>query len=246
LRETTRRTRKEVLLAVDPHSPRSSAGRDSIRVLVADGDGLARGALRDALSAAGLTVVGQAADSEQAVSLATRCRPDVVLLDSAVPPEGALATMRALAPLVPKTRIIVLAPPGDDTAALLAVAEGAAGYLSREIDLVALARAVEGVMADEAAISRATAWRLMAHVRQLAAGLIGMRPVKSELTTREWEVVDFLKAGASTTEIARTLVLSPDTVHSHVQNILRKLNAHSRAEAVEIAERSRAGLPELV
>ena len=230
---------------MDPHSPRPSAGRGSVRVLVAEGDSLARGALRDALSGAGLTVVGQAADSEQAVGLAARCRPDVVLLDSAMPPDGALATMRALAPLAPDTRIIVLAPPGDDTAALLAVAEGAAGYLTRDIELAALARAVEGVMADEAAISRATAWRLMAHLRQLAASLVGMRPVVSELTTREWEVVDFLKTGASTTEIARTLVLSPETVHSHVQNILRKLNAHSRAEAVEIAERSRAGLPKV-
>lgn len=210
-------------------------------MLVADGDGLARRALRDAMSDGGLTVVGQAADLSQAVGLATRCAPHVVLLDAGLPPDGGLAAMQALMAAAPDARVVVLAAADSDDAALLAVADGAAGYLPRDIELGALARAVAGVMAGEAAISRAMAARLMERLHALAAARAGMRPVRSELTTREWEVLDLLKTGSSTTQIARELVVSPDTVYSHIQHILRKLGAHSRAEAVAIAQRAGAG-----
>ena len=100
-------------------------------------------------------------------------------------------------------------------------------------------------MKGEAAISRAMALRLLERVRALAGGFDGMRPVRSELTTREWEVVDLLKTGASTSVIAEALVISPDTVHTHVRHLMRKLGVHSRADAVVVAERVRSGLPML-
>ena len=209
-----------------------------IRVLIADGDDLARNALRKALGNGRLSVVGQAADAPQALGLATRCEPDVILLDAALPPDGGLAAMHELSAAAPGTRVILLGSPEEDDAGVRALAQGAAGYLSRRIELASLAQAVDGVMAGEAAISRALTGQLIAHVRTLSAGLAGMRPVKSPLTTREWEVLDLLKQGASTTQVAKELVLSTDTVHSHVQHILRKLHAHSRAEAIAIAERS--------
>jgi DNA-binding NarL/FixJ family response regulator len=207
-------------------------------VLIADGDDLARNALRTALAGGRLSVVGQAADAAQAVSLATRCEPDVVLLDAALPPDGGLAAMQQLTSVAPEARAILLGCAEEDDTGVHALAQGAAGYLSRGIELASLAQAVEGVMAGEAAISRALAARLIDHLRELSAGLSGMRPIRSRLTTREWEVLDLLKQGASTADIAKDLVLSPDTVHSHVQHILRKLDAHSRAEAIAIAERS--------
>ena len=218
-------------------SPPASPSRP-IRVLVADGDDLARNALRTALANGRLSVVGQAADAPQAVGLATRCEPDVVLLDAALPPDGGLAAMQELSAAAPEARAILLGSPDDDDAGVLALAQGAAGYLSRGIELGSLAPAVEGVMAGEAAISRALAGRLIDHLRELSAGLPGMRPVRSPLTTREWEVLDLLKQGLSTAQVAKELVLSPDTVHSHVQHILRKLHAHSRAEAIAIAGRA--------
>jgi DNA-binding NarL/FixJ family response regulator len=207
-------------------------------VLIADGDDLARNALRSALENGRVSVVGQAADAQQAVSLATRCAPHVVLVDTALPPGGGLAAMKELGEVTADVHVIFLGRPEDDDAGLQALSHGAAGYLSRGIDLESLAHAVEGVMVGEAAISRTLAGRLIARVRELSEGLSGMRPVRSPLTTREWEVLDLLKEGASTADVARELVLSPDTVHSHVQHILRKLNAHSRAEAVQIAEQS--------
>ena len=159
-------------------------------------------------------------------------------MDAAVPPDGGLTAMHELRAVAPNAHVILLGSVDDDDAGLQALSRGAAGYLSRGIDLESLPHAVEGVMAGEAAISRTLAGRLIARVRELSAGLSGMRPVRSPLTTREWEVLDLLKKGASTADVARELVLSPDTVHSHVQHILRKLHARSRAEAVEIAERA--------
>lgn len=213
-----------------------------IRVLIADGDGPARSALRTSLGNGRLSVIGQAADADQALSLAARCEPDVVLMDAALPPDGGLAAMDQLVTATPGARAIILAGSDNDDAGLRALSHGAAGYLSKAIDRSSLAHAVEGVVAGEAAISRAMARRLIERLRELSDGLSGMRPVRSPLTTREWEVLDLLKTGASTAEIAQELVVSPDTVHSHVQHILRKLHAHSRAEAVLIAEAAGASL----
>lgn len=210
-----------------------------IRVLIADGDDLARNALRTALANGRMSVVGQAGDAPQALSLATRCAPDVVLLDAALPPDGGLAAMQELSAAAPDARPILLGRTDDGHAGLHALMRGAAGYLSRGIDLESLAHAVAGVMEGEAAISRTLAGRLTERVRELSDGLSGMRPVRSPLTTREWEVLDLLRSGASTGQIADELVLSPDTVNSHVQHIMRKLDAHSRAEAVELAEQVR-------
>lgn len=219
-------------------APTSEADDRTVRVLVADGDALARKALRDALSEAGLSVVGQAADASHAVGLVNRCAPDVVVVDAALPPDGGVDAMQALSVALPGVLVIILAGDDNPVDALHALSRGAAGYLTRELDLSSLARAVEGAMTGEAAISRSLAGALIEYVREVTEKRPGMRPVKSPLTTREWEVMDFLRMGASTAEIAKELVVSPETVHSHVQHILRKLHAHSRAEAVEIAEQS--------
>jgi NarL family two-component system response regulator LiaR len=211
----------------------------AVRVLVADGDVLARNAIRDALRTAGLSVVGQAADASHAVALATRCCADVVLVDAELPPGGAFEAMDAIATAVPDVRVVILSRADSADEGVRALARGASGYLCRDMELASLARAIEGLMAGEAAISRVMTAGLIEHVRQLSSSFRGMRPVKSPLTTREWEVLDLLSTGASTAQIAKALVVSPETIDSHVQHIRRKLQAHTRAEAVEIAERSR-------
>jgi NarL family two-component system response regulator LiaR len=216
-----------------------ASARARVRVLIAHRDHLTRRRHHRALGQQGLCVVGQAADTAQAVSLATRCAPDVTLIDADLPPEGGLRALERLQAAAPDTRIILLARSEDEEIGLLALSRGAAGCVSPDIAVRSLARVVRGVMTGEAAISRLMAGRLRERLRQLSEGLSGMRPVKSPLTTREWEVLELLKAGATTPQIAKELVVSYDTVHSHVQHILRKLHAHSRTEAVAIAERSR-------
>jgi DNA-binding NarL/FixJ family response regulator len=211
----------------------------AVRVLVADGDGPRRHALRAALQDGGLSVVGQAADASQAGYLAARCDPDVILIDVTLPPTDGVAAMRELADAAPGARVVLLASSGEEEAGVVALSEGAAGYLSRGIERGSLARAVARVAAGEAAVSRAMARRLIERMRELSRGHAGLRPVRSPLTPREWEVLDLLAAGASTADIARELVVASDTVRTHVRHILRKLHVHSRREAIEIAEQVR-------
>jgi DNA-binding NarL/FixJ family response regulator len=218
----------------------SAPSRRPVRVLLADANGLARNSLRETLQRAGLSVVGPAADIANAVSLTRRCTPDVIVMDSTLPPGGGIAALPVLMAASPRVRVVILAESGDDDTGLVALSRGAVGYLSRDIDLRALARAVARVARGEAAVSRSMARRLVECLRTLSAGKVGMRPVKSPLTSREWEVLDLIATGATTSQIARKLVLSTDTVDSHVRHILRKLETHSRAEAVQIAEQMRA------
>ncbi len=117
---------------------------------------------------------------------------------------------------------------------------GAAGYLSKEVELEALPRALRGAIDGEAAISRRLAMQLIQHYRTAPTGGAGLRPVRSRLTDREWEVLDILATGATTDEIAKSLVLSPETVRSHLKNLYRKLEVNSREEAVRAASQMRS------
>lgn len=212
-----------------------------LRVIIADDDAFARKVIKGALQAAGLTVVGEAKDGREAVQLALHYRPDVVLMDVVMPElDGILAT-RQLLKANPDQLVVVLTSAGDDDLGLLAIQAGAVGFLSKEADIDALPRALEGVRRGEAAISRDMTRRLIDRYRVTTDGTAGLRPIKSPLTAREWEVIDLLKPGNTTDQVADTLVLSPETVRSHVKNIMRKLDVHSRVDAVAAAERLRVG-----
>ena len=212
-----------------------------LRAIIADDDAFARRVIRDALEKAGVTVVAEARNGRQAVELVVYYRPDVVLMDVVMPElDGILATRRILKQL-PDQLVIVLTGTNDeeDELGLQAIRAGAAGYLSKDVDIDALPRALEAVSRGEAAISRQMTRRLLDRVRQAPNGSIGMRPVKSPLTSREWEVIVLLEGGKSTEVIADQLVLSTETVRSHVKNILRKLDVRSREDAVAAVKRMR-------
>jgi two-component system, NarL family, response regulator LiaR len=222
-----------------PARARANGGRAAPRALVAEGDGLARNALREALTEAGVCVVGQAADMPQVINLVRRCEPDVVVMDVGLPPDGGVAAVEAVLQASPETQVVVLGASGEDDVGLVALEKGAAGYLSRDTELASLGRAVMRVTAGEAAISRSMGRRMIKRLQSWSNRSSGLRPIRSSLTTREWEVLELMMARTSTAEMARTLVLSPDTVQSHVNHILRKLHVHSRAEAIQIAEQER-------
>ena len=221
-------------------------GKDErLRAVIADDDPFARRVIKDVLTESGVLVIAEARNGRQAVELALYYRPDVVIMDAVMPElDGILAT-RQLLKLVPDQLVIVLTgvDDADDELGLLALRAGAAGFLSKDVDIDTLPRTLNGVRAGEAAISRRMTKRLIEQLRNAPGGSSGMRPVKSPLTAREWEVIHLLKATRSTDEIAADLVLSTETVRSHVKNILRKLDVRSREEAVAVADRMRNASP---
>jgi DNA-binding NarL/FixJ family response regulator len=128
----------------------------------------------------------------------------------------------------------------DDELGLLGLRAGAVGYLTKDMSVDAIPRALRGAHAGEAAISRVLSMKLVERLRMVPESGVGVRPVRSPLTPREWEVLDLLCADRSTDDIADTLVLSVETVRSHIKNLLRKLGVRSREEAVALATNLRA------
>jgi DNA-binding NarL/FixJ family response regulator len=136
-------------------------------------------------------------------------------------------------------RVVLLTGSTDQALGLRAVRAGAAGFLSKNMELSSLPRALRGSLDGEAAISRRLAMQLIQSYRSAPTGGMGLRPVRSKLTGREWEVLDLLTGGATTNDIAHLLVLSNETVRSHLKNLYRKLEVRSREEAVQAAARLR-------
>jgi NarL family two-component system response regulator LiaR len=210
-----------------------------LRVIIADDDPFARRVIKGVLQAAGMTVVAEAKDGHEAVELSLHFRPDVLVMDVVMPGlDGILATRRILK-ANPHQLVVALTGGDQDEFGLLALRAGAVGFLSKDADIDALPRALEGVREGEAAISREMTSRVIERFRATADGSPGLRPIKSPLTAREWEVIDLLTPERSPEDVAEALVLSPETVRSHLKNIMRKLEVHSRADAVAAAERLR-------
>jgi len=220
-------------------SPSKAEAPERVRAIVADDDALARRMIKDSLQRAGLLVVAEAQNGREAVELCRYYRPDVMLMDVVMPGLDGIAATREILKSNPNQLVIILTSSDEEEMGILGLRTGAAGFLSKDVDIEALPNAILGARNGEAAISRRLAMRLVETVRKIPEGSVGMRPVKSPLTAREWEVLDLLSASKSTDEIADVLVLSRETVRSHVKNILRKLDARSREEAVAIAERLR-------
>jgi DNA-binding NarL/FixJ family response regulator len=214
---------------------------EALRVMVVDDDPIARRALREALAPGHFELAGEAADGEEAVDVALAQRPDIVLMDADMPVvDGVSATVR-IRRGAPEVRVVMLAATDDEELAWRGLRAGASGFLTKDVTSAALVRAVRGVAHGEAAISRSLAMRLVERLRLLPDRVAGMRPVHSNLTSREWQVLDLMSTGHTTEGIARELVLSMETVRSHVKHILAKFGAHSRAEAIAIAEELRRG-----
>ncbi|MGN6166888.1 MAG: response regulator [Solirubrobacteraceae bacterium] len=213
-----------------------------LRVLVVDDDPLVRRMIRDVLRPADIVIAGEAHDGRDALRAARYYKPDVILLDVVLPGiDGITALEQMVADDQIDAKIVVLSVRGENDLGYLALRKGAVGYLNKEVNLSVLPRVLRDVANGGAAISRTLTADLARRLRELPEAPVGMRPVKSVLTTREWEIVDQLCLGHSTSEISATLVLSIETVRTHVKNIMRKLKVHSRTEVVEAAERLRAG-----
>jgi DNA-binding NarL/FixJ family response regulator len=208
---------------------------------VAAADPLVRRALQTVLTDAGFEIVGDTASAPEALRMARESAPHVALVDVMLEDGDGLQTAEQITAQGGETRVIVLSQSDDDGKAVAALRAGARGYLRKDIELEALPRAVNGVISGEAAISRRLTMRIVDELRSTPQVGPGMRPTVSDLTPREWQVLDLLTTGSSTADIAIDLVLSPETVLTHVKNILKKLGVHSRRDAIREADRLRTG-----
>ncbi|MGZ4396720.1 MAG: response regulator [Gaiellaceae bacterium] len=205
---------------------------EPIRVLVVDDHAVVREGLRTFLELQdGIEVAGEAADGAEAIDVAERIQPDVVLMDLVMPRLDGLAAMRALRERLPQTRVVVLTSFFDDEKLLPALRAGAAGYLLKNAQPQEVARAVRAAHAGEALLDPAVAARL---VDTLAGG----KEPLDRLTPREREVLELLGRGFPNKLIARELALSEKTVKTHVGNVLAKLGVTDRTQAAVLAVRA--------
>jgi DNA-binding NarL/FixJ family response regulator len=219
----------------------TGSGSSTASVVIVDGDPLARGALRARLTAEDdFDVVGETTKAGAAIALVGRERPDLLLIDFGAIAPVPETTIGELVQASPRTACIVLALDEDEEIQMRALRAGASGWLLKSIDLAVLPRVLRGVRNGEAAVTRAFCSRLLSEAAKLGLGKMSrFRPVRSSLTQREWEVADLLVEGATTSQVAETLNVSPATVRTHVKHSLRKLGMHSRAEAIRYVERVR-------
>ena len=208
-----------------------------MRILLADDHALFRDGVGSLLVAWGHDVVGQAADRDTAVALASSLRPDLVLMDVAMPGDGIEATRR-IATTEPGVAIVMLTASEATDDLFAAIKAGARGYLLKNLESGELRSMLDAVERGEAAITPAIAARILGELARTEAG--ATRPSGTDpdaLTDRELEVLRLVVAGMRNKEIAAELGISENTVKFHLRNILDKLHAQSRAEAVARAMR---------
>ena len=209
------------------------------RVLLADDHAPTREDIRQTLESEGrFEVCAVAADAAEAVDAAAKERPDLCLLDIHMPGGGIAAAWEITARL-PGTKVVMLTVSRDDDDLFAALRAGASGYLLKDTDPQRLAPALADVLAGEAAIPRALVARLVGEFRDRGPrrrAVLASEP----LTSREWEVLELIRRGLSTAQIAEKLVLSQATVRSHVAAILRKLRVQDRASLVRLFEKEAA------
>ena len=210
-----------------------------LRVMLVDDHALVRSAIRQALQAADIDVVGEAASAEDALAMAPMLRPDLLLLDIDLPGLSGIEAVRELAPRLPDTKIVMLTVSTDRRDLLGAIRHGAYGYLTKDLSGEALLRAVRGIRHGDLPMSRAHAATVVEHLqRSVRGGPPEGDEVNQLLSARESEVLRLLAEGLTDREIAGALAISPRTVESHVSSLLRKLGVRNRAEA---AQRYRTG-----
>jgi DNA-binding NarL/FixJ family response regulator len=209
-----------------------------IHVMVVDDQALVREGLMTLLeAAAGITPVAAAADGEEAVRLAARHRPDVVLMDLRMPVLDGVEATRQIRAALPETEIVVLTTHADEASILDALCAGARGYLTKDAGIAEISRAVHAAAAHQAVLDP------VAQSTLVEAATAGARAGPSsttaslpdDLTPREAEVLSLIARGLSNGEIASTLVVSEATVKTHINHVFAKIGARDRAQAVHYA-----------
>ena len=208
----------------------------SIRVLICDDQALVRAGFRAILgSRPEIEVVGEAENGAEAVALAERRRPDVILMDIRMPVlDGVEATRQLVAEASP-ARILVLTTFDLDEYVHAAIRAGASGFLLKDVTPAKLVEAIRIVAGGDALLAPSVTRRLLERFAATLPAGDQSSKVLGQLTPRETEVLRLLAAGLSNAEIASELVVSEATIKTHVSSLLRKLGLRDRVQAVILA-----------
>jgi DNA-binding NarL/FixJ family response regulator len=212
----------------------------SLRVLICDDQALVRAGFRKLLEArSDVEVVGEADDGAQAVDLARRRSPDVVLMDIRMPGvDGIEATRRIVAASDGAIRVLMLTTFGNDAYVFESLRAGASGFLLKDAAPEDLLAAIETVARGDALLAPAVTRAVVEAFVRSSTTRPELASALGELTTREREVLALIAHGRSNAEIAQTLVITEATVKSHVGHILMKIGARDRVQAVIFAYES--------
>jgi DNA-binding NarL/FixJ family response regulator len=211
-------------------------------VLIADDHQLLRQALRRALEDAGLRVVSEAGDGEEAVRLVVQDHPDVVVMDVTMPVLDGIEATRRIHAATGESRVLVLTMHDEDALRVKALRAGAVGFLTKDCAMQEVVETVKRVADGDTVFSPEIAAAMMAEFPVVANGNGGAngaansRPAEvindSPLTKREREILQLVADGHSTAEIARSLYISAKTVKNHLASIYSKLDSRDRTQAV--------------
>ncbi|HET7034826.1 MAG TPA: response regulator transcription factor [Thermomicrobiaceae bacterium] len=208
-----------------------------MRILIADDHALFRDGLSSLLESHGEEVVGEARNGREAVELARREQPDVVLMDLTMPEMDGLTATRILSAELPEVKVVVLTASEQEADLFEAIKSGAQGFLPKDLEAEQFFALLDGVTRGEPALTPGLARKLLAEFARPAAPREARPP--EALTEREREVLELLVQGVtSNRELAERLFVSENTVKYHLRNILDKLHLQNRAQVIAYALRS--------
>lgn len=203
-----------------------------IRVLVADDHAPTRAGVRASLGSVGFEVVAEASNARQATKLAVELAPDVCLLDIHMP-GGGISAAETISRTLADCAVVMLTYSREDDDLFDSLRAGARGYLLKDMDPDRLGPALHGVLSGEAALPRALVSRVLQEFQGRSRRKLFVRAQRpTQLTSREWEIMELLRDGLSTAEVAGRLFVTPGTVRVHVSSVLKKLQVPNRAAAV--------------
>jgi len=222
----------------DSHGPE----RGQITVALVDDEALIRASLAQALSDAGLELVGEAANGADAIELVLDLRPDVVLMDIKLPGIPGVETIERLGLLAPASRVLVLTRT-EQNRVVEAIIAGASGYILKTAPPEQIISAIRATAAGECVLSSQIAGKLLQRIRErdipvTAAHQAAASAIRAALTDRELQIFQLLASGKTNQEIGNELTLGSNTVSNHIKSILAKLHLHNRVQAAVQAVRA--------